>query len=299
MIIFSIEKEVKNMDREKIGTKTSWITIFINTALCIFKLLAGFIGKSSAMVADGVHTLSDILATFIVILGLKISSREEDEKHPYGHEKFEPVFAKIISIILIITGFLIGYEGIKKLMSGDIMAPGKIALIAALISIIVKEGMYWYTIVVARRIKSISMEADAWHHRSDAFSSIGTFIGIFAARMGYKFFDPLAAVVVSFFIIKVGVEFYLRATKELVDEAVDKETVEKIEKVVLEVEGVKGIRNLKTRIFGHKIYVDLEIYVDERLTVKEGHDIAQRVHDILEEEVDSIKHCMVHVEPTE
>ncbi|WDU82894.1 cation diffusion facilitator family transporter [Caloramator sp. Dgby_cultured_2] len=175
------------MDREKIGTKTSWITIFINTALCIFKLLAGFVGKSSAMVADGVHTLSDILATFIVILGLKISSREEDEKHPYGHEKFEPVFAKIISIVLIITGFLIGYEGIKKLVSGEIAVPGRIALMAALISIIVKEAMYWYTIIVARKIKSISMEADAWHHRSDAFSSVGTFVGIFAARMGYKF----------------------------------------------------------------------------------------------------------------
>ncbi|CCC57979.1 cation diffusion facilitator family transporter [Caloramator australicus] len=285
------------MDREKIGTKTSWITIFINTALCIFKLLAGFVGKSSAMVADGVHTLSDILATFIVILGLKISSREEDEKHPYGHEKFEPVFAKIISIVLIITGFLIGYEGIKKLVSGEIAVPGRIALMAALISIIVKEAMYWYTIIVARKIKSISMEADAWHHRSDAFSSVGTFVGIFAARLGYKFFDPLAAVVVSFFIIKVGVDFYLRATKELVDEAVDKETVEKIKKVVLEVEGVKGIQDLKTRIFGHKVYVDLEIYVDERLTVKEGHDIAQRVHDALEEEVDCIKHCMVHIEP--
>lgn len=285
------------MDREKIGTKTSWITIFINTALCIFKLLAGFVGKSSAMVADGVHTLSDILATFIVILGLKISSREEDEKHPYGHEKFEPVFAKIISIVLIITGFLIGYEGIKKLVSGEIAVPGRIALMAALISIIVKEAMYWYTIIVARKIKSISMEADAWHHRSDAFSSVGTFVGIFAARMGYKFFDPLAAVVVSFFIIKVGVDFYLRATKELVDEAVDRETIEKIKRVVLEVEGVKGIQDLKTRIFGHKVYVDLEIYVDERLTVKEGHDIAQRVHDALEEEVDCIKHCMVHIEP--
>ncbi|MDO6353484.1 cation diffusion facilitator family transporter [Caloramator sp. CAR-1] len=285
------------MDREKIGTKTSWITIFINTALCIFKLLAGFVGKSSAMVADGVHTLSDILATFIVILGLKISSREEDEKHPYGHEKFEPVFAKIISIVLIITGFLIGYEGIKKLVSGEIAVPGQIALMAALISIIVKEAMYWYTIIVARKIKSISMEADAWHHRSDAFSSVGTFVGIFAARLGYKFFDPLAAVVVSFFIIKVGVDFYLRATKELVDEAVDRETIEKIKRVVLEVEGVKGIQDLKTRIFGHKVYVDLEIYVDERLTVKEGHDIAQRVHDALEEEVDCIKHCMVHIEP--
>jgi len=285
------------VEREKEGIKTSWITIFVNLFLCLFKIIAGFIGKSSAMIADGVHTLSDILATFVVILGLRISSKEEDEKHPYGHEKFEPVFAKIISIILIITGFFIGYEGIKKLLLGDITPPGKIALIAALISILVKEAMYWYTISVAKKIKSISLEADAWHHRSDAFSSIGTFLGIFLSRLGYRFFDPLAAIIVSFFIIKVGVDFYLKATKALVDESVDKEDIERIKDIVLKINGVKGIRDLKTRVFGHKIYVDLEIYVDDTLTVKQGHDIAERVHDALEKEMDTIKHCMVHVEP--
>jgi cation diffusion facilitator family transporter len=290
-------KGSKNMEREKIGTKVSWITIFISTFLCLFKIIAGVVGKSSAMIADGVHTLSDILTTFVVILGLKISSKEEDEKHPYGHEKFELIFAKAISVILIITGFSIGYEGIKKLILGEISTPGKIALVAAAASIVLKEGMYWYTIIIARKIKSISMEADAWHHRSDAFSSIGTFIGIFAARMGYRFFDPLAALVVSFFIVKVGIEFYLKATKALVDESVDKETIEKIKNIVMSVDGVKGIQSLKTRVFGHRIYVDLEIYVDERLNVKEGHDIAEKVHDALEGEIDSIKHCMVHVEP--
>ncbi|KRQ85830.1 putative cation efflux system protein [Caloramator mitchellensis] len=285
------------MNREKLGTKTSLITIFINTGLCVFKLIAGFLGRSSAMIADGVHTLSDILATFIVILGLKISSREEDDKHPYGHEKFEPVFAKIISVILITTGFLIGYEGIKKLISGDISTPGRIALAAAFISILVKEGMYWYTIIVARKIKSISMEADAWHHRSDAFSSVGTFIGIFAARIGYKFFDPLAALIVCFFIVKVGVDFYIKATKELVDESVDDKTIETIKRVINSVEGVRGIKSLRTRIFGHRIYVDLEIYIDENISVKEGHDIAESVHDELEMKIEGIKHCMVHVEP--
>lgn len=297
MYLISIEKEVDVMEREKIGTKVSWITIVMNTFLCVFKIVAGIVGNSGAMFADGVHTLSDILATFVVILGLKISSRQEDDNHPYGHEKFEPVFAKIISIILIITGFLIGYEGVKKLISGDIMIPGKIALIAAIVSIVVKEGMYWYTIIVAKRIKSISMEADAWHHRSDAFSSIGTFIGIFAARIGYRFFDPLAALVVSFFIVKVGIDFYIRATKELVDESADKDTCQKIKEVTLSINGVEGIKNLKTRTFGHRIYVDLEILVDENLTVKDGHKIAEDVHDKLESDIENIKHCMVHVEP--
>lgn len=286
------------MEREKIGTKVSLITILMNTFLCIFKIVAGIVGNSGAMLADGVHTLSDILATLVVILGLKVSSKEEDEEHPYGHEKFEPVFAKIISIILIITGFLIGYEGIKKLISKDIITPGKIALIAAIASILVKEGMYWYTIIVAKKIKSISMEADAWHHRSDAFSSIGTFIGIFAARIGYKFFDPLAALVVSYFIVKVGIDFYIRATKELVDESADKDTCKRIKDLTLSINGVEGIKNLKTRTFGHRIYVDLEILVDENLTVKDGHRIAEDVHDKLETDLENIKHCMVHVEPT-
>jgi len=285
------------MDREKIGIKTSAITIVINVILCVLKISAGIVGKSGAMLADGVHTLSDILATFLVILGLKICSREEDDEHPYGHEKFEPVFAKILSVILILTGFFIGYEGIEKLISKEFVTPGRIALYAALVSIIVKEAMYWYTIIIAKKINSLSMEADAWHHRSDAFSSVGTFLGIFAARMGYKFFDPLAALVVSILIIKVGVEFYIKAMRELVDESADKETCSKIKKLAMGVEGVEGIKSLKTRTFGHRIYVDLEILVNENLTVKEGHQIAEDVHDILENKIDNIKHCMVHVEP--
>ncbi len=162
----------------KKGVRVSWITILLNFILAIFKIIAGIIGKSNAMLADGVHTVSDVLTTIVVLLGLKVSSKEADENHPYGHEKYEPVFAKILSLILVITGILIGIEGIKVLKSGNIKIPGRIALIAAFISIVVKEGMYKYTVKVAKEIKSLSMEADAWHHRSDALSSIGTFIGI-------------------------------------------------------------------------------------------------------------------------
>lgn len=285
------------MDDCTLGTRTSWITIVINTALCAFKITAGLIGHSTAMVADGVHTLSDILATFVVILGLKISSREEDEQHPYGHEKFEPECAKIVSIVLLLTGLLIGYEGIKSLISGNIKTPGLIALVAAVVSIVVKEGMYWYTIIVAKKIRSLSMEADAWHHRSDAFSSIGTFAGIFGARMGIKVLDPIAGIIVSFFIIKVGIDFYRRSTRELVDEATDKETIDKIKSVVESTPGVKDINMLKTRVFGNKIYVDVEICIDENMTVKEGHEIAEIVHTRVENDVQHIKHCMVHMEP--
>ncbi|MCF6464056.1 cation diffusion facilitator family transporter [Clostridium sp. Cult1] len=285
------------MGNYELGVKVSIITILINIILSAAKVFAGIIGQSSAMLADGVHTLSDVLTTLVVLVGLKISSKEADENHPYGHEKYEPVFAKILSIFLVITGILIGYEGIKILITGEIKTPGRIALIAALISIISKEAMFWYTIKAAKKIKSFSMEADAWHHRTDALSSIGTFIGILGARMGFKVLDPIAAVIVSILIIKVGVDLYMQSIRGLVDQAADDETIEKIKDLTFSVEGVKDIKNLKTRIFGNRIYVDVDILVKGSLSVTEGHEIAERVHDLIEDSIDDVKHCMVHVEP--
>lgn len=281
----------------KKGLKTSIITIIANILLSIIKIIAGIVGKSSAMLADGVHTLSDVVTTFVAIIGLKVSSKKADAEHPYGHEKYEPIFAKIISIFLALTGLFIGYEGIKLLLSGNIQTPGNIALIAAVISIVTKEAMYRYTINTARKIKSFSMEADAWHHRSDAYSSAGTFIGVLGARLGLKVLDPIAAIIVSILIIKVGVDLYLKSVRGLVDEAADDHIIEKIENIAFSVEGVKSITDLKTRIFGSKIYVDIDITVDGSITVKEGHDIAQIVHDLVEKKIDDVKHCMVHVEP--
>ena len=285
------------MENYKLGVKTSVVTIVINVVLSAIKIIAGIIGKSSAMLADGVHTLSDVLTTFVVLIGLKISSKEADIKHPYGHEKYELVFAKLLSIILGATGLFIGYEGIKALKSGNIEIPGKVALIAAVISIVTKEGMYWYTINVAKDIKSLSMEADAWHHRSDAFSSIGTFAGILGARMGLRILDPIAAIIVSIFIIKVGIDLYIKSIKGLVDESADDEIIQEIKEITLSVKGVKNIKNLKTRIFGNKIYVDIEIMVDGNISVTEGHDVAEKVHDLIEYAIKDVKHCMIHVEP--
>ncbi|MBU5438234.1 cation diffusion facilitator family transporter [Tissierella sp. MSJ-40] len=285
------------MDNYKLGVKISWITVLINVILSVFKIIAGIVGSSSAMIADGVHTLSDVLTTFVVMIGLKISSKEADENHPYGHEKYEPVFAKILSILLLLTGIFIGYEAIKILISGNIRKPGMITLFAAFLSIVVKEGMYWYTIKTAKKIKSLSMEADAWHHRSDAFSSIGTFVGILGARLGFTALDPIAGIVVSFFVIKVGVELYIKSVRELVDESANQETINLIIEKTNSVKGVKGIKSLKTRIFGNKIFIDIEILVDSTISVKEGHDIAEKVHDTIEMEIEDIKHCMVHIEP--
>ncbi|WP_027624071.1 cation diffusion facilitator family transporter [Clostridium lundense] len=279
------------------GKKVSLITILINVILCLFKVIAGIVGKSSAMIADGIHTLSDVITTVMVIIGLKIANKKEDAEHPYGHERFEPVYAKIISSLLLITGIFIAYEGVKVLRSGNYSTPGTIALIAALVSIITKEIMYRYTIHTAKKIHSISMEADAWHHRSDAFSSIGTFIGIFGARAGLKVLDPLTSIVVSFFIIKVAIDFYIKSVKELVDTSADEEIIDTIKEETLKVNGVESISDLKTRNFGSKVYVDIEIFVDSKITVEEGHKIATTVHDNIENKIENVKHCMVHVEP--
>lgn len=285
------------MDNYKLGVRASWITIIVNVILAVLKVSAGIIGHSSAMIADGAHTLSDVLTTFVVLLGLKISSKEADEGHPYGHEKYESVFAKVLSILLMITGIFIGYEAIKVLTSSEVKTPRVIALIAAFLSIVVKECMYWYTIKIAKKIKSISMEADAWHHRSDAFSSIGTFLGVLGARLGFPVLDPIAGIIVSIFVIKVGVELYIKSVKELVDESASEEIINTINERTKSIDGVRGIKNLKTRVFGNKIYVDIEILVDSYISVKLGHDIAELVHDRLEEEISDIKHCMIHIEP--
>lgn len=285
------------MDPYKEGLRTSVVTIIANVILAIIKIFAGIVGKSSAVLADGFHTLSDVLTTVVAVMGLKIATKSADEEHPYGHEKYEPIFGKAISLVLVITGLLIGFEALKILISGNVRTPGYIALGAAFVSVIVKEIMFHYTMRTARKIKSFSLEADAWHHRSDALSSIGTFLGVLGARLGLSILDPIAGIVVSIIIIKVGVDLYLDSVRSLVDESASPAIVEQIKTITKSVQGVKTIPDLKTRTFGSKIYVDVDITVDAHITVKEGHDIAKEVHDSIEEQVEGVKHCMVHVEP--
>lgn len=285
------------MNTYKEAKKVSIVTIIVNILLGIFKIIAGFLGNSTAMVADGMHTASDVVTTVMVIVGVKISSKDADDDHPYGHEKFEPVFGKMISLFLALTGVMIGYEGLIALIQGEYSKPAPIALVAAFLSIIVKEGMYWYTLRTAEKIQSVSMKADAWHHRTDAFSSIGTFVGILGASLGWTFLDPLTAIVVSLFIIKVGIDLYMQSMNQLVDKAAPEQLINQIKEITHQTEQVLGIHDLKTRISGNKVYVDLEIYVDKKINIAEGHEIATKVHDLLEKNITEIKHCMVHVEP--
>ncbi len=285
------------MDNYKLGKRVSIHTIILNILLSIFKIGAGILGRSSAMIADGIHTVSDVVTTGIVILGLSIANKDADKEHPYGHEKFESALAKLISIILIATGGFLGYEALKNLMSGNFTQPKNIALAGALASIVVKELMYRYTIITARKIQSVGMEADAWHHRSDALTSIGTLVGIAGARFGYAFLDPLAAMIVSLFIIKVGVDLYIKSINELVDKAAGQPVINAIRTTTISVEGVEQINDLKTRIFGNKINVDLSIAVNKHISVEEGHHIAEEVHQAIQDKVSNVNHCMVHIEP--
>lgn len=287
------------MGNYSIGVRVSMVTVGLNAILAIIKLIAGLVGNSNAMLADGVHTLSDVLTTVVVIVGLKVSSKKADAGHPYGHERYESVFAKFLSVILLFTGLLIGYESVKTLLSSEIVVPDRIALVAAFLSILTKEAMYQYTMKTAKKIRSLSMEADAWHHRSDALSSIGTFIGIFGARLGFPALDPLAGMVVAIMVIKVGIDLYAKSVSELVDESADEETIEEIMAISKTTDGVRSVNCLRTRVFGNKIFIDIDIYVDPELSVKKGHDIAEKLHLRLEDEIEGVKHAMVHVEPFE
>ena len=287
-------------NNEKIAIKVSVISIILNCLLTLIKFISGVISKSSAMISDSVHSLSDVLSTFVVIIGVKISNKKADSDHPYGHERIECVSAIILSGMLFIIGTLIGINGIKNVTnSSNLVMPGVLALIASIISIISKEAMYQYTIRVSKKINSAALKADAWHHRSDALSSIGSFIGILGSRLGFKIFDPLASVIISLCIIKVSIDIFKDAIDKMVDKSCDKEVIDKVISVIEKNESVKNIDDIKTRQFGNKAYVDVEISVDENLLLKDAHKVAEEIHDSVENEINIVKHCMVHVNPYE
>ncbi len=289
-----------DMQNQKIAMHVSTVSIAVNLLLSLGKLLAGIFGRSGAMISDAVHSASDVFSTVIVIIGVRISSKKSDTNHPYGHERLECVASVILATILLATGIGIGLGGLRTILAGDyetLAVPGVTALAAAAVSIAVKEWMYWYTRAAARKINSGAMMADAWHHRSDSLSSIGAFIGIAGSRMGYPVLDSAACLGISVFIAKAAYEIFMDAVDKMVDKACDTKTEAEIRRVVLSEEGVLGIDRLMTRLFGAKMYVDMEIAADGNKTLYETHDIAERVHDAIEENFPEVKHCMVHVNP--
>lgn len=284
----------------KEGIKVSIISIAGNVFLSVFKLIAGWLGKSSAMISDSIHSLSDVLSTIVVMVGLKLSSKKEDKSHPYGHERMECVAAFILAVFLFTTGIGIGWIGLKTIFLENystIKTPTMIALVAAIISIATKEGMYWYTRNVAKRIHSDALMADAWHHRSDALSSIGSLIGIGGAMLGFKLLDPIASIIICFCIIKVAFDIFMDSVNKMVDRSCSDDFIEKLKTLILETDGVLGIDSIKTRLFGNRVYIDIEISADANLTLQESHQIAHNVHDSIEDTFQDVKHCMVHMNP--
>ena len=285
---------------EKIAVNVSTVTIVINLALAGFKFLAGFLAHSGAMVSDAVHSASDVLATFIVILGVKLAGRDADRDHPYGHERLECVAALILGVILAATGLGIGWSGIQKITGGEaLLVPGTLALIAAIVSIVVKEAMFWYTWLAAKKIDSSALKAEAWHHRSDALSSVGSFAGILGARLGFPALDPVASVVICLFILKAAWDIMADALGKMTDHACPPAMVQEMADSILSQPGVLGLDTLNTRLFGDRVYVDVEIQADGDLPLKVTHATAQAVHDTLEQTFPQVKHCMVHVNPAE
>lgn len=287
---------------QRVANKVSFVTIIGNILLSVMKLIAGFIAHSNAMISDAIHSASDVFSTFVVIIGIKLASKKADKEHPYGHERLECVAAIVLSMVLFITGFGIGAAALKNITSGDynnIVVPGILALVAAIVSIVSKEAMYWYTRYNAKRIDSSALMADAWHHRSDAFSSIGALIGIAGARLGFPIMDSIASLIIFVFIIKAAYDIFKDAIDKMVDHACDDDTVNQIRECVMRHEDVLGIDMLQTRIFGNKIYVDLEIATDGSYTLSKAHTIAESVHDDIEKSFPKVKHIMVHVNPAD
>lgn len=295
-----MKTKIERSPKEMIATRVSWVGIIGNVVLTAFKMFAGIIAHSGAMISDSVHSASDVLSTFIVLISVKLSNKEADEKHPYGHERVECVAAILLAFILCVVGVGIGFKGIEKIInekSSEILIPGTLALVAAGASVIIKETMYWYTILAAKKIDSSVLKASAWDHRSDAFSSVGSFLGILGARIGFPKLDAVASVIICLFILKVAFDIFKDSVNKMIDQSCSQEFIHEVKSVIYTDPNVINIDDIKTRIFGDRVYIDVEISVDGDKVLTEAHQIAKEKHDLIEKSFPKVKHCMVHVNP--
>ena len=286
---------------EKTAVRLSLLSIVCNTLLSVFKLLAGILAHSGAMVSDAVHSASDVVSSFFVIIGVKLAAKAPDKEHPSGHERCECVAAIVLAVVLLVTGLFIGSSALGKIGGAQtqLTVPARLAAVAAVVSILVKEALYWYTRHHARRIDSSALMAEAWHHRSDALSSIGALIGIVGARMGHPLLDPAASLVICCFIAKAAFDIFRDAVSKMVDHACSEEMEDALRRCAEAQPEVRGIDRIRTRVFANRIYADIEIACDGSLTLSEGHAVAERVHRAIEQEFPKVKHIMVHVNPYE
>ena len=295
-----------NTENERSGTAVKVTTngMIVNIILTLFKFIAGILGNSAAMIADAIHSFSDFITDIVVIVGIKVAGKPADNNHHYGHGKIETLCAAFVGIVLFIIGVEIFLGGLSKILlvinGGKLEQPGMIALIAAVFSILTKEWLYRYTLNYANNLKSDAMVANAWHHRSDAFSSVGTMLGIGGAIvLGGKWavLDPIAAVILSFFIFKVAFDITYKNTNELTEAAPSKDVIEDIQHIIVSTDGVKDFHKLKTRRVGNNIATDVHIQVDMNLSLVEAHDICTEVENRFREKYGKDSILYIHCEP--
>lgn len=288
-------------DREKIVRKVTWVGLWVNLFLAAIKFTAGIYGRSQALVADAIHSLTDLTTDIAVIAGSHYWSRPPDENHPYGHRRLETLVTVFIGVVLIAAGIGIGWKAISALQEKHASPPGWIAVAAALASIVCKESIYRWTAMTGRRVKSAALAANAWHHRTDAFSSIPVLIAVAGARVfpSWSFLDHLGAVVVSMFILHASIKIIWPGLSELIDVGAPKETRKKIRDIAVKNEGVLQVHDIRTRYISSSIQVDLHIVVDGLITVRQGHDIADDVKARIIDRIPEVLDVIVHVDPPE
>lgn len=280
--------------------KMSFVSVAGNAVLSGFKFFAGVTGNSGAMISDSIHSFSDVITTLIAWIGVKASKKEADAAHPYGHERIECIASLLLGIVLLGTGLGVGQVGLENIFSGNYQAlavPSAIALVAAVVSIVSKEAMYWYTRYYANLIHSSAFLADAWHHRSDAFSSIGSLIGIAGAMVGYPVLDSVASVAICLFIVKASYDILKDGVVKLLDTSCGESYDKKMADYISGQEGVVCVDSLRSRMFGNKVYIDLEIQVDGEKSLREAHQVAEQIHDDVEKTFPDVKHIMIHLNP--
>ena len=290
--------ELDTKQRKSEMDKATWWGLIVNLLLSIGKLVFGFIGHSQALIADGLHSLSDLVSDGMVLLATHHSNIEADEDHPYGHARYETFATITLAVLLTAVGIGIGVDAINRLIDyQNIATPTLMTLIIAGLSILSKEVLYQYTMIVARRVKSKLLEANAWHHRSDAISSIVVFVGIAGAIWGYPLLDSVAAIIVAFMVCKIGWDLGHQSFQELVDTGLEPGTLQEMEAVILSVDGVKQMHMLRTRRMGHSALADVHILVSPKISVSEGHQISEAVEIALTGQFDEVNDVTVHIDP--
>ncbi|VAX17432.1 Cobalt-zinc-cadmium resistance protein [hydrothermal vent metagenome] len=285
----------KNKDRLNEALKVTVVGAVTNFLLAVGKLTAGILGSSSAMVADAVHSLSDLVTDVVVYVSATIAAQEADEAHPYGHGRAETIGAAVMGAVLIVVGIIIVFEVIDRLMAGEVLVPTWPAICGALVSIVANEWLYFYTVKIGRKINNDVVVANAWHHRTDSISSVAALIGIGGAMAGFPLLDPLAAIVIVFLIVKVGGEIMWKAFQDLMDRSASPEQLEEIKEIIMHASGVRHFHELRARRVGGDIFVDAHIVVQPNISVSEAHNIAETVRYNLKDKV-GVADALIHID---